>query len=343
MVSGESEPVPQHDRAAHRGAGRRSIVDLPALVAGEFGWRACFGVKRAFSVRMNSGASKNSPQVLGVCPTRRQVLSGLGYLLASGLWPGSRAAAAARGDKEIAESIRFVVVTDIHHRNEECDPWVRELFRQVGRMKDSQLCFGLGDLADRGDLASLKSVHRFSDGLDMPFHASPGNHDLDQSPVDEFFSQVFPDQRNYVVRKRDWQFVCIDTTEGNKWNDVTISNETLAWLDEILQDLDPLMPTVLCTHFPLAAEVRMCPNNAEAVLARFVGHNLRGTFGGHFHGHTSHDRGGIRLRTSPCSSRVRGNHDGTPEKGYLVVEGDARGRLTTEFVQFAPPEPGATS
>ena len=78
---------------------------------------------------------------------------------------------------------------------------------------------------------------------------------------------------------------------------------------------------MLCTHFPLAAAVKMCPLNAEAVLSRFTGHNLRGVFGGHFHGRTSTPRGDIRLVTNACVARVRDNHDGTREKGYLVVDG----------------------
>jgi hypothetical protein len=91
---------------------------------------------------------------------------------------------------------------------------------------------------------------------------------------------------------------------------------------------------VLCTHFPLAADVKMCPLNAEAVLSRFTGHNLRGVFGGHYHGRTSTPHGDIRLVTNACVARVRDNHDGTPEKGYLVVDGAPDGRLTTAFVEF---------
>ena len=104
--------------------------------------------------------------------------------------------------------------------------------------------------------------------------------------------------------------------------------------DETLPTLDPLAPTVLATHFPLSSAIRSCPLNADAVLARFIGHNLRGVFGGHYHARTSAPRGDIHLITNACVARVRDNHDKTPEKGYLVVDGDANGRLKTSFVQF---------
>lgn len=264
---------------------------------------------------------------------RRNLLGGFGALLAAGAWPGARAAEEG-GTPHRIKPIRFVVVNDLHHAGEACDPWMSALFRQIGGTEGAVFCLGLGDLADAGKRESLQAIKRLSELAGMPFHTTPGNHDLDESPVDGFYAGVFPGQRNHLVRHGQWQIVLIDTTEGDKWRDVTISEATLAWLDEILPELDPRAPTVLGTHFPLAAEVRMCPLNAGSVLARFIGHNLRGVFGGHFHGRTSSPRGGIRLVTNACASRVRDNHDETPEKGYLVVDGDATGRLTTDFVRF---------
>lgn len=128
------------------------------------------------------------------------------------------------------------------------------------------------------------------------------------------------------------------TTEGVKWAGVTIGETTLNWLDETLPTLDPHAPLVLLTHFPLASEVPMCPLNAEAVLAKFIGHNLRGVFGGHFHGTTRNPRGGVGLNTCACASRVRDNHRlaESREKGDFVVDGKADGNLKITFVEFSP-------
>jgi 3',5'-cyclic AMP phosphodiesterase CpdA len=265
--------------------------------------------------------------------TRRRALGGFGSLLALGAWPASLAAAGKSGPPA-CRPIRFVVANDLHHQNAGCDPWMEALFRSIATAKGAEFCLGLGDLADQGKRESLETIKRLSGLAGMPFHVVPGNHDLDESPVEGFYAEVFPGQRNQVLRYGGWQVVLIDSTEGNKWQDVTISATTLAWLDETLPALDPLAPTVLGTHFPLAAGVKMCPRNADAVLARFIGHNLRGVFGGHFHGRTSSPRGDIRLVTNACVSRVRDNHDKTPEKGYLVVDGDAAGVLAVEFVEF---------
>jgi hypothetical protein len=277
--------------------------------------------------------ARQEPAAPGNLPTRRGAMGRLAALLALGAWPGTRAAEESGTGKPV-KAIRFVAVNDFHHQDENCDPWMEKLFRQIATTENAVFCFGLGDLADKGKRASLEAIKRLSALAGMPFHPCPGNHDMDESPVDGFYAGVFPDLRNYVVRHSGWQFVVIDTTEGNKWADVTVSKTTLEWLDQTLPSLDPRAPTVLCTHFPLAAAVKMCPLNAEAVLSRFIGHNLRGVFGGHFHGRTSTPRGDIRLVTNACVARVRDNHDGTPEKGYLVVDGAPDGRLTTAFVGF---------
>jgi hypothetical protein len=263
--------------------------------------------------------------------TRRGALSGLGTMLALGAWPGARA---AERSQVKPEAIRFVAANDFHHQTEACDAWMEALFKQIAGTENAAFCLGLGDLADQGKLESLEAIKRLSAHAGMPFHPVPGNHDLDLTPVDGHYEKVFPGHRNYVIREKGWQFVMIDSTEGNKWQNTTVSKDALEWLDETLPTLDPLAPTVLGTHFPLASEVRMCPLNADAVLARFIGHNLRGVFGGHFHGRTTTPRGEIRLVTNACVSRVRDNHDDTPQKGYLVVDGTPDGGLETAFVEF---------
>lgn len=266
--------------------------------------------------------------------TRRKALGGLATLLALGAWPGARAAQ-LKVPKLKAQPLRFVSANDLHHENEICDAYMERLFRQIGTTENAELCLVLGDLANSGKLSSLQTIRRLSPLVGMPFYTCPGNHDLNESPVDGYFESVFPDQRNYLIHKNGWQLVVLDTTEGEKWNNVTIGEETLNWLDEVLPTLDPHAPLVLLTHFPLAAEVPMCPVNAEAVLARFIGHNLRGVFGGHYHGITRNPRGAIDLNTCACASRVRDNHrTAAPEKGYFVVDGDTAGNLKITFTQF---------
>ena len=230
--------------------------------------------------------------------------------------------------------IRFVVINDLHHADAACDPWMEALFRQVAKTERANFCFGLGDFADAGQRESIVTIDLLAKLSGLPFYVTPGNHDLELSPVDGWFAEVFPGRRNYTFTKNGWQFVVVDTTEGMKYDDVIISPKTLAWLEEKVPTLDQRAPTVLATHFPLASEVEFCPLNADQLLQRLTGLNLRGIFSGHFHGRTSNFRGGVELVTNTCVSRVRHNRDGTNVKGYWVCDGAPTGEITRQFVPF---------
>jgi hypothetical protein len=288
-------------------------------------------------MKSSSRAETNSPTVAAL--TRRGALGRLAGLLALGAWPGAVAQAKDAGPAAAAgPGTRFVVLNDFHHDDANCDPWMEALFRQVAQTEGAAFCFLLGDLANKGKRESLVTMRRLAGLLEMPFYVTPGNHDLDESPVGGFYSEIFPERLNYTFTQGGWQFVVVDTSDGNKSKDVVISTETLAWLDRTLPTLDPKLPTVVGTHFPLAASVRMCPLNAENLLARFVGFNLRATFSGHFHGQTEHDQGQLKMTTNVCVARVRGNHDGTDFKGYWVCDARPDGSLTREFVPFVGPD-----
>lgn len=269
--------------------------------------------------------------------TRREALGKLAALLAAGLWPGAvRADAAGGGGGEFT----FVAANDFHHLEPACDPWFARLFRQIAAHEGVEFCLGLGDLAHTGRPESIAAVNRLAEAAGLRFHPTPGNHDNDLEESTAVYEGVLPGRRNYRFELQDWQFVVIDSTEGNKWKDVRVGAETLAWLDAELPGIDPLVPVVLCTHFPLAAATPLCAANAEDVLARFTGHNLRLVLGGHHHGRTEVKRGEFSLVTNACCGRVTKNHDGTTAKGYWVCRTKADGTVRREFVEFAGPAAG---
>jgi hypothetical protein len=169
----------------------------------------------------------------------------------------------------------------------------------------------------------------------MPFYPTPGNHDLDDAGDVGNYATVFPNRFNYTFVHNGWQIVVIDSTDGVLWNESTISDQALAWLDATLPTLDRQAPTILATHFPLAAGVTYAPLNAETVLTRFDPFNLRGVFGGHFHANTVRQRGDYELTTCVGLGCVRANFDGTNDKGYLVCDGSPDGKITSTFVPFA--------
>lgn len=230
--------------------------------------------------------------------------------------------------------IRFVVTNDFHHESSENDAWMEAAFKQIATTEGADFCLGLGDLANSGQRESLETMKRLAQLAGMPFYPAPGNHDLDDAGDSANYAAVFPDRFNYTFTQSGWQIVVIDTTDGVVWENSIIHEDTFDWLDATLPTLDPKAPTILATHFPLAAEVTFAPINAQQVLTCFDSLNLRGVFCGHYHANTVRQRGDYDIVTCAGLGCVRANHDGTEGKGYLVCDGSDAGELTRTFVAF---------
>jgi len=258
-----------------------------------------------------------------------------GSLLTLGLWPG---ALRAEGDAQ-GEDFSFIAVNDLHYIDEKCGSWLQTA---IAKMKaaspKAELCLMSGDCTDHGTAAELATTRDLFQGLSFPTYGVIGNHDWlkhnDRTP----YEQVFPDRINYRFDHRGWQFLGLDTTEGQKGGGTKISEETLRWVDDTLPKLDPKKPLILISHFPLGPKIPNRSLNADALLERFKQHNLRAVFCGHFHGFTESQQGEAVFTTDKCCSFKRMNHDGTKEKGFFVCEAK-NGAIKRTFVEV--PVPGA--
>ena len=265
--------------------------------------------------------------------TRRDLLrlSG-GALLSLGLWPGR-----LRANNSTADDATFLAVNDLHFRDADCAPWFEEA---VAAMKASapqaEFCLLAGDLAEDGALDQLAGVRDAFRGLRIPVYCAIGNHDYSGDKDRRSYEEAFPGQINYAFEHRGWQFVGLDTTVGLAWKDTTISSTTLNWLNENLPKLDKRKPVVLFTHFPLGAGVPMRPLNADELLDRFLEFNLSAVLCGHYHGLTERWFGKTTITTDRCCSRIRGNHDGSKEKGWFICKARGSGDVTRQFVAFEP-------
>ena len=164
-----------------------------------------------------------------------------------------------------------------------------------------------------------------------------GNHDHLSDTDRSAYERIFPEQINYSFTHRGWQIIGLDSSEGTKAKATKISATTLTWLDQNLSKLDLHRPTILFTHFPLGDSVLARPLNADDLLERCYGLNLQAVFCGHFHGFTERPFQHSIITTDRCCSRVRSNHDGSPEKGWFVCQA-VNGEIKRRFVEFRPNE-----
>jgi 3',5'-cyclic AMP phosphodiesterase CpdA len=238
---------------------------------------------------------------------------------------------AVHGDAALAgtERFRFAVLNDLHHDSPECDAWFTRLVDSVGA-EAPDFCILAGDLANVGLESSLLAVRDHFARLECPVYTVPGNHDCDVEETTRLYSKVFPDRLNYRFRHKGWQFIGLDTTDGKEWQDTRISSQTLEWLDKEVPRLEAELPSVVFTHFPLAAPIHMASLNAGEVWKRLAPLNIRAAFCGHFHGQHTVIFPPL-VTTNVCCARVRGNFDGDPRKGFWMVEAGPDGKLAYQL------------
>ena len=259
--------------------------------------------------------------------TRRKALHlGAGALLTLGLWPSCATEGGQSG------SFRFVVVNDTHYMSPECGAWLEGAVRQMNGA-NAEFCLLAGDLSDHGRKEELGAVREIFSQLAIPTYVQIGNHDYVSQTDRTAYEDLFPGRINYRFEHRGWQFVSLDTTEGLLFEKTTIQEPTVRWLDDNLRHLDKSKPTVVLTHFPLGADVRYRPQNADALLERLLPYNLQAVFSGHFHAFTERKLRSATLTTNRCCSFKRGNHDGTSEKGYFICEA-SEGKISRTFVEY---------
>jgi 3',5'-cyclic AMP phosphodiesterase CpdA len=263
--------------------------------------------------------------------SRRQMLrASAGSLLAAGLWPGRSHADDAPGE------FTFVAINDTHYLNDKCGPWFEAVTRSVKKHAGkAAFVLAVGDLANDGTAAQLGAALDVLKGFGLPYYAAVGNHDYKAQDDRKAYDELFPGRLNYRFDHGGWQFVCIDSTDGVRYDKTAVGAAALKWLDAEVPKLDAKRPTVLFTHFPLGAGVKYRVTNADAVLERFKAVNLRAVLNGHYHGFTEKKAGDAVVTTNRCCAFARNNHDGTKEKGYFLCTAK-NGKLTREFVEVKP-------
>jgi predicted phosphodiesterase len=257
--------------------------------------------------------------------TRREMLRIGGVSLV--LCPWSRAAESRPG-------FEFIVVNDTHFVDAMCQPWHEAV---AAAMRESApeavFCAHAGDLADAGDAMACVSIKEIYGSVAARLYAVPGNHDYIRGTDRSGYDAAFPSQLNYVFQHMGWQILALDTTEGTEFEGTEVPSTTIAWLDEMAPELDVELPTFVFTHFPLGDGAKYRPRNADAVIGRLEGLNVRWIHSGHWHAESVRKAGKFPASTSRCCARLRGNHDGSLLKGWYVYRAEFDGKLSRRFAE----------
>jgi hypothetical protein len=246
-------------------------------------------------------------------------------MLATGMASGDVTSAGEANPAAGPEDFDFLAVNDLHFSDPaECEGWFARAF--AGMRKSAPTADFLlvgGDLANDATTAQLAGARAALDKSGIRFHPTPGNHDVAVSGARDDYLEHFPGTDNYHFLHKGWQILSLDTVEDQGSKDTRIPAGTFAWLEKQRRLLDPRLPTIVSTHFPLGTGAPMRPANADALLSALDAFNIRAIFNGHWHGLGEVKHRDATISTNRCCSRVRGNADGSPAKGWFVCRARA--------------------
>ncbi|MDO4191485.1 MAG: metallophosphoesterase, partial [Bacteroidales bacterium] len=185
-------------------------------------------------------------------------------------------------------SFKFAVISDIHLKSgnvAELQSVTKDILSQDG----IAFVLVLGDVADGGDLQSLKEVKQVLDKMKLPYFVVPGNHDCKNNGVgDAYFKEVFGETHFRLLCNGNL-FFGINTAEL-RGGDAHIAPEDIDWLKKQLKNASKKTPIYLVCHHPLQSPD--CDNwyQLTDVIRR---RNLQAVINGHYHSNLTLNYDGI--------------------------------------------------
>jgi len=133
------------------------------------------------------------------------------------------------------QSLKFAVITDTHIGSEEsASAELEAIVRLINRRQGLAFAVVTGDITEKGRSVEFREAKKILDGLTVPYHVIPGNHDchwIGHGLTN--FRNAWGDDR-FLFQKGDSVFVGL-----NAWDSGHLAPEDLAWLEKTLGNAPP--------------------------------------------------------------------------------------------------------
>ena len=222
-------------------------------------------------------------------------------------------------------SFRFAWLSDTHVGSETGERDLRAAVRDINRLQGLSFVILSGDVTEYGSREQLRLAKKILDGLKIPCHVVPGNHDTKWSESGATdFSRIWSEDR-FVFEHGGFRFIGLHEGPVMKMGDGHWSPQDVRWLKETLQNLpDPAQPIVFVTHYPLDDGIA----NWYVVLDLLKQYNTQVILCGHVHRNSNGAYEGVPGVTG------RSNLRGTARVGGFNVVEVTPGQMT--FTERSP-------
>lgn len=180
---------------------------------------------------------------------------------------------------------RFAFLTDLHInvRNGQAAEDLRMVVDELNASSSVEFVLVGGDIADKGDSASLVAARSILNRLKVPFHIVSGNHDIvwDNAQSVRNFAAIFGGD-SFVFQSHGYVFAGFATSPSDKAGRGVARNTDLKLLqDELRKYADK--PVFFITHYPL---LEGDVENRTQLTDMMKQYKVKAVLCGHYHRNT---------------------------------------------------------
>jgi outer membrane protein assembly factor BamB/predicted phosphodiesterase len=207
---------------------------------------------------------------------------------------------------------RFAWLSDTHVGSGTGDQDLRAAVRDINSLTGLSFVVHSGDVTEYGSREQLRLAKDILEGIKIPCHVIPGNHDCKWSESGATdFGRLWKEDR-FVFEHGGFRFIGIHEGPLMKMGDGHWAPQDVRWLEETLKKLpDPNQPIIFITHYPIDDGIA----NWYVVLDLLKKYNTQVILCGHGHANHAYIFEGVPGVMGRSNLRVR-----APEGGFNLVE-----------------------
>jgi len=229
---------------------------------------------------------------------------------------GGGPAAAARA------SLKFAWLSDTHVGSDRGAADLEASVADINTLKGLSFVVVTGDITEMGTFDNLSQAKQILDGLDVPYHIIPGNHDMKWSESGGSDVARLWGGDHFDFEAGGFRFIGLAQGPVLHMADGHWAPQDVRWLDGILAERNlALRPTIFFTHYPIDPSI----DNWYVVLDKLKTVPTVAALAGHGHKNEPLDFEGLRGVMGRANI---GTKDRAP--GYNIVEIGAKAMTFAE-------------
>ena len=232
------------------------------------------------------------------------------------------AGTAAAAPSEGRPPLRFAWLSDTHVGSDRGAADLRASVADINKQGSFAFVLVTGDITEMGLYANLRTAMDILDGLRVPYHIIPGNHDTKWSESGGSDVTRLWRADRFVFESGGVRFIGMHQGPVMKMGDGHFAPQDVRWLDGLLAEPGAAaMPTVFVTHYPLDESIA----NWYVVLEKLKTIPTAAVLVGHGHQNRAMDfegLAGVMARSNLGTKEA--------EPGYTIVEVDGKAMTFAE-------------